>query len=141
MPVTTPSRIAAQRWCLAWLLAALVCAQALGFMHRIVHAGHGGHPARAGAQAQAHAEPHGHALAADDRAGAPGGWIAALFSAHADESGCRLFDGVGQPALSLPAAPSMPVLLPGDARLRLLAGEFVARWAALFDARGPPVSR
>lgn len=103
-----------------FLLSALVLAQALGLMHRAVHLPHG----------QAHAQehtPHEHEH----------GWVAELFAGHDDDSTCRLFD-----PLNLEGAACVPtVVLPALAALfflETLQGDFVARWAALFDARGPP---
>ena len=108
------------------LLCALVAAQALGLMHRIVHAPHAHLPAQQAVQ-QAHA-PHA------------AGWVAGLFAAHHDESTCRLFD-----PLNHEAAPSVPaVLLPlvlASFFLDFFQGECLARWAALYDARGPPSLR
>lgn len=126
-------RIAPVAW---WLLAfVLVAAQALGWMHRIVH----------GPQA-----PSGHHQAAEHPAGEPAddhaghahatGWMAALFAGHADDSTCRLFDPLNHD--SLPAVPVLVLpLAPGMLALRLAHGGFVARWRALFDARGPPTLR
>lgn len=124
--------MAARRWLLGWVLVALVCAQALGFMHRVVHTPAGIPHAHAAAEADAH--PH-------DGHGAPAGWIADLFAAHDDASGCRLYDGVGQDSALLPALLALPCHGPAAALLPFLAGEFLARWAALYDARGPPFSR
>jgi hypothetical protein len=111
-----------------WVVAfALVAAQTLGLMHRAFHPG-GALPAAAHA-----AEIPGgttHAPAANA--------IAHLF-AH-DDAGCRLFDsschGAPAPVFSLP----LPFALP-PAVLRVVQGEVQARFAALFDARGPPSVR
>jgi hypothetical protein len=121
-------RRAARDWCLAGLLFALVCVQGLGFVHRILHA-----PGAAWAAGPAHAQ------AADDEARSDA--FAGLFSAHDNDSGCRLYDGVGHQVFALPAALVVCALLPAQDRLRLLAGEFAARRAAFFEARGPPLSR
>lgn len=63
-----------------------------------------------------------------------------LFSSHSSDSDCRLFDqlsaGHAMPALA-PLVP--PVVLPSLA-VAIFAGEALARWAALFDARGPPLT-
>lgn len=137
-PVAWPaSRQAAKRWLLACVLVALVGAQALGFMHRVVHApadlGHA-HAAWAGGHEQHGDQARGeHTHAAN--------WVNDLFAAHDDPSGCRLYDGVGQDSVSLPAVPALPCHGPAATVLPFLAGEFLARWAALYDARGPPLSR
>ncbi|MFC5520908.1 hypothetical protein [Polaromonas jejuensis] len=123
---------------LAWLLVfALLAAQILGLMHGVVH----------GPQAHLHGSGHGHPHVHDDdhsdAADADHGdsWLASLFSSHDGDSDCRLFDqashGSAAPAvtaLSLPMALSSFVLA-------ISQGEALARWAALFDARGPPLTR
>lgn len=124
-----------------WLLAlVLVAAQALGLMHRIVH---GAHAEASHGGTASHAHEHAHDDSHDDGHGdahGHGSVIASLFSGHDDDRSCRLFDPLNHDAL-----PSLPVLLlplviaPFVALLQ--QGEFVARWAAMFDARGPPALR
>lgn len=103
------------------LALVLLAAQALGLVHRSLHVG-----------APMPGQPHALALQAGP-ASAP-----TLFADH--ESGtpeCRLIDSLGHHAA--PAAPAL--LLPMVPSLFVLAwfeGECVARWVALFDARGPP---
>lgn len=112
----------ARRWCLAWVLTALVCAQALGFMHRVVHT-----PPAVAAAAEAH-----------EHAGA--NWVATLFAAH-DAPGCRLFDAMGHCGLPLATAlPVFPVLSAGLGLLSVPSG-FIDSSVAPFQARGPPDSR
>lgn len=115
---------------LAWvLLFALVAAQTLGLMHRVVHGPEFGTDAEA-ASIHAHDEDH-HSHS----------WTETLFGGHDGESTCRLFDQLSQGGC-LPSVPA--VLLPLAAPSFLLQwfqGEAVARWAALFDARGPPQLR
>ena len=124
-----PSRTAAQRLAVLVLLAAFVLAQALGWIHRGLH-GESGASWREAGTAHALSEPRD----------AGGGIFEALFGSHADGSDCRLFDVVAQPAMAsaklsiAPLAPPAAMLLAGHAG-------FVARWCALFDARGPPTSR
>jgi hypothetical protein len=125
-------RLALHRLSLVWLLAAVVCAQALGFMHGIVHA----FPTHA---------PH-----AAHVAGAPVGWnaasagevegIEALFATHEQDQDCRLLDGLGQhaPALTLPFLP--PADAPSSCAVPWGDSAFIVRWATLFDARAPPLS-
>jgi hypothetical protein len=65
--------------------------------------------------------------------------LTVLFSLHTDGSpDCRLYDqasrdGVARAVATLDAPPPAP----GTA-VALFAGGALARWAALFDARGPP---
>ena len=115
---------------LLWLLLfALVAAQTLGLMHRVVH----------GSQFESDTEiaaVHVH----DDGHHNPS-WAETLFGGHAGESACRLFDQLSQGGC-LPSVPA--VLLPIAAPsffLQWFQGEALARWAALFDARGPPQLR
>jgi len=125
---------------LVWLLAAsLLLAQLLGLMHGVVH----------GPQAHIHSHSHMHrdghhqersALAHAEEEG-EGGWLAALFSSHDGDSDCRLFDQAshGQAAPTLPML-SLPLVL-STVAFDISRGEALARWAALFDARGPPSTR
>jgi len=100
----------------AMFVLALLFAQALGLAHRVLH-----HP---------HAVNHPHATHHQS-----------LFQ-HSDQSpDCRLFDQAGSadglacvPAIALPMALSSFVFL-------YFQGEVLARWVALFDARGPPSVR
>lgn len=112
------------------LAFALVGAQSLGLMHRIVH----------GPQVEighAWAEEH----ADDGDCAHAHGWLAALFSGHAEgDEGCRLLDALGHDGVPLAEAAAAPIFA-ATAILKVLHGDFVARWAALFDARGPPLSR
>lgn len=115
-------------WTLLW---ALLLAPTLGYMHRVVH----GPQVVIGHE---RAAQHGHGEAGDCDHGS---WLAGLFAAHEDEGSCRLFDQVshsdalaGLPVLVLP-------LVLCTFLLRRFQGNAVARWAASFDARGPPVLR
>jgi len=126
---------------LAWLVIfALLLAQALGLVHGVVHAPHmpqmqwhdDGHHS---AQEQQHRHDDG--LDADPDAG----WLASLFSSHEGDSDCRLFDqashGSAAPAVALLSLPMVPPAFV----VAIFQGEALARWAALFDARGPPLTR
>jgi hypothetical protein len=126
---STPPRTAAQRLAVLALLAAFVLAQALGWMHRGLH-GESGASWRGGSTVHELTDPHG---------GEPG-ILEALFGSHADASDCRLFDVIAQPALASAKLPLLPSAPPTAFLLASHAG-FVARWCALFDARGPPPSR
>ena len=128
----------------AWCALCILFAQTLGLVHGIahgpVHANVGAQAAQAvGAHTEAphHAHP-GHA--AGNAQVAPGA-LETLFPQHEDAEDCRLFHALGQQpgaAIAVPVPP--PAVPPCMQRLRRLEGAFVARWATLFDARGPPLS-
>lgn len=120
-----------RRCCLSTVLAAVGLAQLLGFMHRVVHAGTVAGIEASALAAQPEARPSD--PPADIRLGA-------LFP-HRDESSCRIFDGAGLQALVPIDLPALTSIVTTTRELRLRAGESVARWVALFDARGPPFSR
>jgi hypothetical protein len=111
------------------LAFALLSAQTLGMMHRIVH----------GPQVEVgHATAEAHADGAEGDHDHAHGWLAALFSGHADgDEGCRLLAAMGHDGLLL-SHPAAGIALAPAFLLKILHGDFVARWAALFDARGPP---
>lgn len=111
-----------RRALLAWLAFALVAAQSLAFMHRVVH----------GPQAQLSSVSQVSQTHAS--------WTAALFANHDDDSSCRLFDALGHDAA--PSAPVvvLPLALPAFTLL-LQQHECIFRFSALFDARGPPPIR
>lgn len=113
----------------AWLIAAMVLAQSLGFMHGIVHAV----PAQVERQVcPLQAEVHGRAIT---------GWVADLFAVHDDESDCRLYDQFSHGD----CAPAMPVLcIPSLAVAdfsRIFEAPSPVTPAALVQARGPPPFR
>jgi hypothetical protein len=97
-------------------------------LHSHVHAHQGSHHTEH--TAPAHAEEQGE-----------GGWLASLFASHDGDSDCRLFDQAshGQAAPALPML-SLPLVL-SNVVFDISRGEALARWAALFDARGPPSTR
>jgi hypothetical protein len=128
------------QWRVLLVLLALVCAQALGFMHRVAHEGHVGGSAHGEALHGAHQAGVDVQVGAGDSSSAEG-WLQALFALHENETDCRLYDGVGPQALACPAVTPVDAIAPTASYLSLLSGDFVARWAALFDARGPPLSR
>ena len=109
------------------LALALWMATTLGLVHRTIHNPLASH---------AHAAV---AVEAGEAAHASHGLVA-LFGEHSDAD-CRLYDQLshGPAALCVPAL-LLPVMLPA-ATFAYLEGEALARWVALFDARGPPSSR
>lgn len=115
------------------LALALLLSQSLGLMHGIVHGPSG---------VAGHAAQMVHAVGEVEHGA--GSFPDRLFSGHSTEdgdSGCRLYDqsshcdampGVLLLALPLVLTPFVFSVLPGLA---------VARWHALFQARGPPSVR
>lgn len=68
--------------------------------------------------------------------------FAALFADHSDgDAQCRLYDQLshGPAAIAVPLI-VLPLVLP-TATFDFFEGEVLARWVALFQARGPPSSR
>jgi hypothetical protein len=121
------TRPAQARALLCMLAFALWFATTLGLVHRTVH-GHAGSQAPTATVAeQAEADLGAHGLSA-------------LFGTHTDAE-CRLYDQLshGPAALGVPAV-ALPAMLPAAVFL-YLEGEVLARWVALFDARGPPSAR
>ena len=112
------------------LAVALWLAGTLGLTHRSLHAP--GLSAVAAAAAGVDCRRGAHAPAARGLSG--------LFGDHTDAE-CRLYDQLshGSGALGVPPG-VLPLLLPA-APLACLQGEAVARWVALFEARGPPAAR
>lgn len=114
------------------LLLALLLAPTLGHMHRVVH----------GPQAEA-----AHELAVaqdadgDDAHAHAHGWFETIFGHDDGASDCRLYDQLchGDGLLAV-AAVALPLVLTGPL-LRQSGGLALARWHALFQARGPPFSR
>ncbi len=112
------------------VLAALILAQTLGWLHRSRHAAgveRGPVHVHASGVAHAHARTTAHA------------WLADLFAHDAGSSDCRLYDILSEPGCA--SAPLVLQALPAAAVLpvAVLHG-VVPRWSALFDARGPPLS-
>lgn len=139
-PASSERRGSGSAGALVWLLAAsLLLAQLLGLMHGVVH----GPQARLHLHSHVHEGHHRHEHAALGHAeeDGDGGWLASLFSSHDGASDCRLFDQAshGQAAPTLPLLSLPPVLC--SAVFDISRGEALARWAALFDARGPPSTR
>ena len=68
------------------------------------------------------------------------GLLGSVFDAHEQPSDCRLYDqcshGAGVVAVLFQV---LPVVLP-PSQVAIFQGNALARWAALFDARGPPLT-
>ena len=107
------------------LALALLLPQMLGLWHGVAHD-------------QTHGQAQ-HARADHDQAGTSS--LASLFTSHDDGSpDCRLYDQASHDGLATTvAAPGLPLNTPGTG-VALFAGDALARWAAQFDARGPPLT-
>ena len=114
------------------LAAVLVMTQTLGLVHAITHGSSG-----SSLYFEDEFPDHDH-----DVAKAPGvnHFFVSLFSLHHDVSDCRLFDQASHDGgLAVAVKSALPVVLP-PLTVAIFQGEALARWAALFDARGPPLT-
>lgn len=121
------------RLALALLLSALLLSQTLGLVHGVVHM----HRSQA-YSAAAHELVEPNAVATGDH---QHGLLAALFGGHGSDTDCRLYDQLSH-ADAMPGAAALvlPLVLVPFA-FAVSAGLAVARWHALFQARGPPLIR
>lgn len=129
-----------RRGWLLLLVAALLWAPLLGQLHRGSHGlSHAGHPPHAAADVGAHDRAHAAVDAHDHAAGSA--WSAFLFNHDDGGEGCRLYDQLScADALGTLPQLVLPLLLTAFL-FRRLERNAVARRAALFRARGPPVLR
>ena len=68
------------------------------------------------------------------------GFLDQLFSQHSGDADCRLYDQLADShALPFALPVTLPIVLPSFS-VASFAGDALARWAALFDARGPPLT-
>ena len=134
----------------SWLLLALVLAPALGLVHGVLHGGRASHahPQTHHADAHAHEVLEGtqqrrvpqthHADAHAHEGHSAAALVDQLVPDHDGAPDCRLYDQQSHADL----APGIPMLVlphvPIGFTLRHQAGEALARFAALFEARGPP---
>ena len=107
---------------LAGVLLALVLAQTLGAMHRIVHAPRANGQVAAGLAAKG--MPHG---------------LAALFAGHSGEQGCELYDQLVHADLLPVLPPALPPVPPAPAPDAVVRVACFAQPIAGHLARGPPV--
>ena len=126
----------------AWVLVlALLWAQSMGLWHGIVHGGYGAVSVRASlALAPDTSDAVTQAFGIE---GAPvfNGFFESLFGNHHKGVDCQLYDQLCHgDALATAPVLVLPLGVPA-AHIAHLTGLAVARWAALFQARGPPVSR
>ncbi len=114
---------------LALLLAAvLLMTQTLGVVHTITHDSSG---------SSLHLQDDGHDHA-EAEAPVVNQFLASLFSLHQDVSDCRLYDQASHDGGLVMAIQSTLPRAPPPLTVSRFQGEVLARWAALFDARGPP---
>ena len=126
-----------------YLALALLMVPLLGLMHGIVHGLSHGLPAvvvsantQHLAQTSTVGGEHVHVAASNVSA-----WSTKLFAGHDKAADCLVFDQLCHAqALHFQPVQALPILLP-HVVLVTLAGDFIARWAALFQARGPPSAR
>ncbi len=116
------------------LACAMLLTQTLGFMHGVVHGPVYGSYTAAGSNVQVTLQSGGEACEPSAN------WVDNLFSSHQGDNDCRLFDQASHGAALQLAALVLPVVLP-PIGVAIFQGEAIARWAALFDARGPPLIR
>jgi len=109
------------------LAMVVLLSQSLGQLHAIKH----------GSLAPA---PHVIAAQEASKNQLEDGFLEQLFSSHSSSTDCRLYDQLGN-GYALPAVALMqlPAVLP-SLLVAIFAGEVLARWAALFEARGPPLT-
>lgn len=107
------------------LVVVFVLAQTLGWLHRGLHGT---------SSAAQHVLAAGQAQAVSSEAGTK------AFGHEVGTNECRLYDVLAQPGCASAPLVALPVA-PPTAWLAAMLGDFVARWAALFDARGPPSAR
>jgi hypothetical protein len=104
------------------IAAAMVLGQTLGLVHRLVHASSGHEVGATGVTAPSAA--HGVS------------WSKGLFEEH-NEPTCRLYDAVAGGAALTTACSFLPAAFSAHL-ITFRSGEALSRWAALFEARGPP---
>lgn len=129
-------------WGATWLVLCLLLSQTLGQLHAVQHGG----PARAGhAVAAVHShspfELDGAHVAHDAHDAHDGDDVEErFFPLHSSNADCRLYD---QASMSDGLPGAVAAVMPSQVPSFLVAifqGEAIARWAALFDARGPPLT-
>jgi hypothetical protein len=112
------------------LVLALVWAPSLGLWHSVVH-GDASHGGRADAVAQMAAQEPGQAPSLLQR----------LFAGHQYDADCQFFDQHSHGDALTGVAPALAVQALPAAVLAASHALAVARWHALFQARGPPSVR
>ena len=116
-----------------WLALSLLLAQSLGQVHAVKHGGLMAVAHAAGKHEVYEALGAHHGVNND-------GFLDLLFSTHGSTSDCQLYDHLshGQATLFILGVP-LPIVSP-SLLVAIFAGDALASWAALFDARGPPLT-
>jgi len=131
-----------------YLALALLMVPLFGLMHGIVHgASHGLSAAAVSANSlsQVQTSLRGfdtvHSAGAHEAGNAAPAWSGKLFASHDKASDCLVFDQLCHfQALHFLTLQVLPAPLPSFV-LVTLTGDFISRWAVLFQARGPPSAR
>ena len=128
------------RWVMLWLALSLLLAQSLGQLHAVKHATKYGGLVVAAHAAGQHEAHETQETQETQETNHHDGFLDLLFSSHGNASDCRLYDHLsdGQAGTLILAAP-LPIVSP-SLLVAIFAGDAIARWSALFDARGPPLA-
>lgn len=139
--LTRLPRLGATPLIAALLAIALWFASTMGLVHGVVHMPGVAQATEQTATGAAPSVTAARSIAKSSRAAHLTGF-AALFADHADgDAQCRLYDQLshGPAAIAVPLI-VLPLVLP-TATFDFFQGEVLARWVALFQARGPPSPR
>ncbi len=127
-----------------YLALALLMVPLLGLMHGVVHGlSHGLPSVVASANTPHRAQTRADSVESLQVATAvdASGWSKKFFTGHDKAADCLVFDQLCHAdALHFLPLQALSTPLPNIVWVTL-AGDFIARWAALFQARGPPSAR
>jgi hypothetical protein len=138
----SPPRKIRQTRLLSWVLGlAVLIAQALGLMHGVLHRADMPSTTHLQSPASAPADRSNQLWRFTETEGASDvhDWIRALFSSHEDSSDCRLYDQASHGNVALTSVPAWLPSVMISSIIDLSRSDALARWAALFEARGPPL--
>lgn len=132
----------AGHWAAAVLTTVLVWASLLGILHAVGHPAERLHAQTAQSLAERDPGQQGaaaHTTALERNALFSPSWLDLLFDHQANDRDCLIFDQLCHGPGAAPAVMlTLSFALPTAAALMTLQGATIARWVALFDARGPP---
>ncbi len=143
-PHSHPRMSAWQRAVVLLAMVASLLVQTLGVLHGVAHPARQavGHVDHTHHRDHDHHDHDGHAHeghAHHDEATTT--WLAHLFAGHGEGAECRLFDALGSGDGAVQSPPDLLATALPDYWLVFYAGQALARWAALYQARGPPSPR